>query len=80
MFKRDPRLESLEPMGPGSQEYKCYEKRKARTGTEGVGEGGQLHRAKSMKNCVGLHCCRSKLRFFWQRLENFVTILIEGSI
>lgn len=74
-------------MGPVSQEHECCEESKARTGTEmgvGGGEGGQLARAKSMKNCIGLHSCRSKLRvgrgFFWQRLENFVTILIEGSI
>lgn len=73
-------------MGPVSQEHECCEESKARTGTEGEGggEGRQLARAKSMKNCIGLHSCRSKLRvgrvFFWQRLENFVTILIEGSI
>ncbi|KFW66002.1 Calcium/calmodulin-dependent protein kinase type II subunit beta, partial [Pygoscelis adeliae] len=60
LFRRGPRLEPVEPTGPVSQEHKCYEERKARTGTEGGGEGGQLVRAKSMKNCTGLHCCRSK--------------------
>ena len=67
---RGPRLEPVEPVGPLSQEYECCEERKVRTGTEGGGDGGQLARAKSMKNCIGLHCCRSKLRvglFFFVR-------------
>ncbi|KFM06400.1 Calcium/calmodulin-dependent protein kinase type II subunit gamma, partial [Aptenodytes forsteri] len=45
LFRRGPRLEPVEPTGPVSQEQECCEERKARTGTEGGGEGGQLGRA-----------------------------------
>ncbi|KFQ90676.1 Calcium/calmodulin-dependent protein kinase type II subunit gamma, partial [Nipponia nippon] len=69
LFRRGPRLEPVEPTGPVSQEYECCEERKARTGTESGGEGEHLARAKYMKNRIGLHCCRSKLKgFFFGRV------------
>ncbi|KFW81294.1 Calcium/calmodulin-dependent protein kinase type II subunit gamma, partial [Manacus vitellinus] len=59
LLRRGPMLEQVESMGHVSQEHKCCEEKKARTGTEGGDEGGQLVRAKSIElyratdqNCV----------------------------